>query len=418
MAEWIGYAVQTSEFKEALEQNSSATTVAIINKTRFSALELPVAPLPEQHRIVEAIESYLTRLDDAVATLERVERNLKRYRASVLKAAVKGRLVPTEAELAQKEDRDYEPASVLLERILNERRRRWIEEAAEKGRGKEEGKAKTAGKPWTAEDNAEALENERVKAVKKYKEPAAPDTELLPELPDGWCWASVDQTITIIDYRGRTPPYAEDGIPHLRSSNVRDGRIHWAGLRYVTEETFDTFMTRGLPVEGDLLFTTEAPMGEVAFVPNTRFSLAQRIMILSPARDCLRPRFLYLQIQSSAFQNRIRFRKTGSGVTGISSRNFKPAGIAIAPMSEQARIADEVESLLSNVESMAVVAETSGLRCQRLRQSILKWAFEGKLVDQDTNDEPASVLLERINAERAAMEAKNNRKGSSRRKAK
>ena len=62
-----------------------------------------------------------------MAALERVQRNLKRYRASVLKAAVEGRLVPTEAELARAEGRDYEPASVLLKRILAERRRRWEE---------------------------------------------------------------------------------------------------------------------------------------------------------------------------------------------------------------------------------------------------------------------------------------------------
>ena len=69
------------------------------------------------------------RLDDAEATLERVQQNLKRYRASVLKAAVEGRLVPNEAELAHTERRDYEPASVLLERILVERRRRWPNDA-------------------------------------------------------------------------------------------------------------------------------------------------------------------------------------------------------------------------------------------------------------------------------------------------
>ena len=114
-------------------------------------------PLPEQHRIVAAIESYFTRLDDAVATLERVQRNLKRYRASVLKAAVEGRLVPTEAELARAEGRDYEPASVLLERILAERRRRW--EEAELAKLKAKGKTPKDDK-WKA----------------KYTEPVAPDT--------------------------------------------------------------------------------------------------------------------------------------------------------------------------------------------------------------------------------------------------
>ena len=122
--------------------------------------------VPEQRRIVDALESYFTRLDDAIATLERVQANLKRYRASVLKAAVEGRLVPTEAELARAEGRDYEPASVLLERILAERRRRW--EEAELAKMKAKGKAPKDDK-WKA----------------KYEEPAAPDTTSCPSCRRG-----------------------------------------------------------------------------------------------------------------------------------------------------------------------------------------------------------------------------------------
>ena len=139
------------------ECSKDGTTVASIETSELHSFPFPVAPDDEQHRLVEAIESYLTRLDDAVATLERVQRNLKRYRASVLKAAVEGQLVPTEAELARKEDRDYEPATVLLERILRERKHRFIEDAAEKGRAKAEGKAKGAGKAWTQADNETTL---------------------------------------------------------------------------------------------------------------------------------------------------------------------------------------------------------------------------------------------------------------------
>ncbi len=145
----------------------SGTTRLKLSQAPMCRIPLLVPPLPEQHRIVDAIESYFTRLDDAVATLERVQRNLKRYRASVLKAAVEGRLVPTEAELARADGRDYEPASVLLERILAERRRRWQEAG---GRS-------------------------------KYEEPAVPDTTELPELPEGWCWATAD---TLADLKGGT----------------------------------------------------------------------------------------------------------------------------------------------------------------------------------------------------------------------
>lgn len=142
---------------------------------------LPVPPSGEQRRIVEAIDSYLSRLDAAAASLARVEAKLKAYRASVLKAAVEGRLVPTEAALAKQEQRDYEPASVLLDRILGERRRRW--EEAELAR------LTKAGKP---------PKDDKWKA--KYEQPAAPDPSKLPPLPEGWCWATVEQLLENFDY--------------------------------------------------------------------------------------------------------------------------------------------------------------------------------------------------------------------------
>ena len=106
------------------------------------------------------IETQFTRLDASVAALRQVQANLKRYRASVLKAACEGRLVPSEAELARSEGRDYEPAGALLERTLAERRARW-----------------------------ESQENRQG----KHKEPSAPDASALPELPEGWVWAAMPQ---------------------------------------------------------------------------------------------------------------------------------------------------------------------------------------------------------------------------------
>src|SRR5207237_9678407 len=94
--------------------------MASINQTQLAAFPIPLAPRHEQRRIVAEIEKQFTRLDAGVAALERTRANLKRYRASVLKAACEGRLVPTEAELARAESRDYEPADRLLARILKE----------------------------------------------------------------------------------------------------------------------------------------------------------------------------------------------------------------------------------------------------------------------------------------------------------
>ena len=154
---------------------------------------------------MEAVDSHLSRLDVALASLDRAKTKLKVYRASVLKAAVEGRLVPTEAALARREGRSYERADVLLlARILKERRRRWEES--------ELTKMKAAGK---------AAEGDRWKV--KYEEPVPPDTSQLPRLAEGWCWSTLDQLIIEPLANGKSVP---DG-PWILGPEV-DGDQCWA----------------------------------------------------------------------------------------------------------------------------------------------------------------------------------------------
>jgi len=132
-----------------------------ISLSDIEKIVVPVPPRAEQERIVAEIDKQFTRLDASVAALKRVQVNLKRYRAAVLTAACEGRLVPTEAELARREGRSYEPAAVLLERILTERRSRW--EVAQLAKGRTS------------------------KSI--YKRPSDPVLENLYELPNGWVWS-------------------------------------------------------------------------------------------------------------------------------------------------------------------------------------------------------------------------------------
>jgi type I restriction enzyme S subunit len=221
-------------------------------------------------------------------------------------------------------------------------------------------------------------------------------------LPTGWRVDTIQNTVKIIDYRGRTPPFSQSGMPHLRSSNIRRGRVLWDDLAYVSPETYEAYMTRGLPEPGDILFTTEAPLGEVAPAPTDRkFSVAQRIMILRPKENDLDSRFLMYHIMSPQFQAVLYGKGTGTTVTGVSSRNFRPAQILIPPLVEQQRIVAEVERRLSFIEELEIQAETNLARAERLRQAVLKHAFEGKLAPQEPNDESARILLQRIREQHA-----------------
>lgn len=363
-----------------------------VDYDQIGAFEIELPPSGEQRRIVEAIESYFTRLDDAVATLDRVQRNLKRYRASVLKAAVEGRLVSTEAELARAEGRDYEPASVLLERILAERRRRW--EEAELAKMQAKGKA-PKDDMWKA----------------KYKEPVAPDAGGLPDLPAGWCWASVEQLASSRPRSIQSGPFGSNLLhSEFQSSgrlvvgidNVQDGYFSMGSENRISEAKFralDKYRARA----GDVLVTVMATIGRCCVIPNDLEPaiITKHVYRITPQPELVSARYLHLAIWGAPIvRGQIFGKAQGQTRPGLNGTIIKQLCIPLPPRAEQDRIVPEADRLLSiQAESTSALAATTQ-RCDRLRQAILKWAFEGRLVDQDPTDEPASRLLERIQVER------------------
>jgi type I restriction enzyme S subunit len=403
--EYVYYYLQRA--KELAIGLASGTTFQEVSGRQAAKIPLAIAPLPEQHRIVEAIESYVTRLDDAVATLERVQRNLKRYRASVLKAAVEGRLVPTEAELARAEGRDYEPASVLLERILAERRRRW-EEA-------ELAKMQAKGKP---------PKDDKWKA--KYKEPVSPAADPLPELPEGWCWATWSQIG--FSQNGRAFPskeYAEHGVPLLRPGNLHvSGRVAWnhTNTRCMPakwEQGFPGFVVG--PDELVMNLTAQSLkdefLGRVCMTGIDEYCLLnQRIARLTPIG--VRSRFVLWWLKTPLFRTFVDRLNTGSLIQHMFTSQLDTFAFPLPPLAEQERIVVEIDRHVSAVDAVDGDIQRNKLRASKLRQSVLRWAFEARLVDQDPTDEPASRLLERIQAEREAKPAQPSRTRRSARAAK
>ena len=368
-------------FKEVLNHNVSeyvrqaqgGVGLAHITKPKFNDSLVPLAPLAEQHRIVAEIETQFTRLDASVAAQRRVQANLKRYRASVLKSACEGRLVPTEAELARSEGRDYEPAGALLERVLAARRARW--ESQEKRRG-------------------------------KYKEPVSPDTSGLPELPEGWAWATVEKVSLRIQYgtSNKADSYAS-GVPVLRMGNIQEGGLDFSSLKYLPAQDIEVQKTLLAP--GDLVFnrTNSAELvGKSAVYKENHPSacFASYLIRVSFGEGCL-PDYVCTFINSQhgrAYISQVKSQQVGQA--NVNGTKLGAMPIPIPPLAEQRRIVAEVERRLSVIQQAEATVEASLARADRLRQSILKQAFSGKLVPQDTSDEPASALLERIMAEREA----------------
>jgi type I restriction enzyme S subunit len=383
---------KSADYWGQINQKKKGTGQPGVNSTILATLRVPIAPANEQSRIVEALDSYLTRLDAATEGLKRVEANLKRYRASVLKAAVEGNLVPTEAELAKKEKREYEPASVLLERILKERRHRW--EQAELAKMKAKG---------------EVPKNDKWKD--KYEEPSAPDTSDLPELPEGWCWATVEQLASDEPRSIQSGPFGSSllhsefrpaGKLVVGIDNVQDGYFSMGSENRISEEKFSS-LAKYLARPGDVLVTVMATIGRTCVVPTglEPAIITKHVYRITSDSALVTPRCLHLALWGAPKVREQMFGQVqGQTRPGLNGEILRRLCIPLPAREEQDRIVAAVESGLSKVDTLRAMVGKGLKHIARLRQSILRWAFEGKLVDRDPDDEPASVLLERIRRER------------------
>lgn len=360
-----------------IEAMGTGTTVKGIRLNQIKELDAPLPPLNEQRRIVEKIETLFARLDKGEEAVREVRTLLKRYRQSVLKAAVTGALTADwRAERAGR----LEHGQDLLARILKARKENW------QGRG-------------------------------KYKAPVEPDTRDLPELPEGWVWASVDQVTSFFGNGLSRKPVAEQtDFPILRISATRALKIHLDDIRYYRPKDGED-LTKYWVEKDDLLFTRYNGSGHLVGVcglmrSDERVLHPDKLIKARPvAIEDLGPEYLELAWNSGATRSFIADHiKTTSGQQGIAGSDIKIAPFPLPSLAEQRVISERLWEAFDKAEKIEALCETELKRSASLRQSILKDAFAGRLVPQDPADEPASALLERIKAEQSAAPKKTRRK--------
>ncbi|MCW3098397.1 MAG: restriction modification system specificity domain protein [Chthonomonadaceae bacterium] len=392
LPDYVAYALMRYEQDILHTCSKAGTTVNSIEFPMFSRFKIPVAPFEEQKRIVAEIEKQFSRLNAAVTALKRVQANLKRYRAAVLLAACEGRLVPTEAELARQESRDYEPADALLQRILCERRARWEAEQLAK-----------------LEAQGRLPLNDTWKT--KYQVSMPREIPDLPALPEGWCWTPAGNLFNNIRSGSTAVPQNEfTDYPILRSSSVRPRKIVLSDVRYLSKkdaEGTDTYLTAG-----DLLFTRLSGSVDyvgncvmIRFQPDKHIFFSDRVFRAQPVHLRYGP-YIELYFASPLARQNIEAKaKSTAGHQRISTGDITDMFIPLPPFKEQERIVAEAERRLSIVDEVETTVAADLKRAERLRQAILQRAFSGKLVPQHPTDEPASMLLERIQTEREGKQS-------------
>ncbi len=160
----------------------------------------------------------------------------------------------------------------------------------------------------------------------------------------------LQEVCSFIDYRGKTPPKTAEGIPLITAKIIKNGTI-LSPQEFIAEDYYNEWMRRGIPKKGSIVFTTEAPLGEVAQIKtDDRIAFAQRVIALEPNPDILNAEYLLYALQDQVLTKRIRARATGTTVIGIKSAELKKVVIDLPPLAVQQGIADVLCSLDDKIE--------------------------------------------------------------------
>jgi type I restriction enzyme S subunit len=369
-SQFLFFQILSEDFLQPLHALQTGSSYPAVRDRDVFAQPIVLAPEREQNQIAAKLETALSRMANGEKAAHRARERLHRYRSAVLHAAVTGELTREWRETQRKDRKvELETGEALLQRLLAARRARW--EETELRRLRSVGKAPKDDK-WKS----------------RYTEPVSRHTGHLPDIPKEWALATFDQITTLIT-KGSSPNwqgfnYCDEGIIFVRSENVRWGSLDLTEVAHLPAG-FNEKQKRSILEEGDVLLNlVGASIG--------RATIATAVLWLI----------------SSVAQKRIHSEKVDFARANFSLANTRSLPIPIPSLAEQSLIVREVERRLSAADGLAAALEQQLARSATTRESLLREAFAGRLVPQNTNDEPASVLLERTRAEREA-EAKRPR---------
>ena len=201
------------------------------------------------------------------------------------------------------------------------------------------------------------------------------------QIPKDWNTVPLTKYLeSIIDYRGRTPEKTQAGRFLVTAKNIRDGQIDYEiSQEFTPEDEYQRIMTRGIPQIGDVLFTTEAPLGEGANVDDVSIALAQRIIKFRPKLDLLNPYFLKYWILSYSFQSDLQRHATGSTAQGIKASKLCLLKLNLPPLKEQKQIVDYLDQKTEQTNELTSTEQRKIELLKEYRQSLISEAVTGKI---------------------------------------
>lgn len=367
-----------------LSEQGTGSTFAAISGQFVREISCPVAPAPEQIRIVAKLKELLADLDAGVTELKAAQKKLAQYQQSLLKSAVEGQLTAD----WRTQHPPTETGAELLACILQERRTRW--EAKQLEKFAQQGKAPP--KNWQS----------------KYPEPIPLDTRNLPTLPEGWVWANVEQLCSIQGGIQKQPSRKpiNNKYPFLRVANVARGELRLDEVHEV--ELFQGEFERLVLQVGDLLIVegngSLTEIGRCAIWDGSIKNAVHQNHLIRARPVVIEGAWLEVWLNSPCgIAELTELAATTSGLYTLSVSKIARIPVPIPPIDEQKEITKILRAGRESIKEQEAAITFSLKQTTAQRQNILRAAFAGELVPQDPSDEPASALLERIRAQRAAQ---------------
>jgi len=369
---YLLFLINSPTIRIEIDKLKSGTTRKRISSKNLAKIDFPVAPMNEQNRIVVKIEELFSDLDKATEDLKKSQEQLKIYRQAVLKAAFEGKLTE-EWRLKNPYKQDY---TVFLYKK--------IEEANQ---------LKTKG------DLPRRLPPIKLKD--------------LYILPNGWQWVEAHKVCqSVRDGTHDTPKYVEKGIPLITSKNLKIGEIDFKNVGYISEEDHKKIEERSGVRSGDILFGMIGTIGNPVIVKDEKKFSIKNVGLFKQNPKLIFSKYLKWWLESNVLFNILKEKDLIRGTTQkfISLGGLRVLPVPIPAVEEQEIIIQEIESRLPVCDKLKETVQQNLEKIEYLQQSILKKAFEGKLVPQDPKDEPAEKFLERIKQEKEKFESNNKKR--------
>lgn len=354
----------------------------------YLTISVPIAPIEEQHRIIAKIEKLFSELDKGIESLKTAREQLKVYRQAVLKHAFEGKLT---AQWREDNKDKLETADQLLARIQKEREAHYQRRLEE---------WKEAIKKWEAKGKP-GKKPSKPRALKTLHTIADDELIELPELPKSWLWEKLGWMTIGVEYGTAAKSTESGSVPVVRMGNIQNAKIDWTDLVFTSDQReISRYSLNG----GDVLFNrTNSPelVGKTAIYRGERPALFAGYLIrVNHIQAVMHSQYLNLFLNSHmAKQHGNRVKTDGVNQSNINGDKLSNYPFPYCTMDEQCEVVRILEEKLSIIDQMEEDTSRQLQIAEVLRQSILKKAFSGRLVKQDPNDEPASILLERIKAE-------------------